>query len=107
MAGITIPLLGIFTLPVIGLICALITVDGAIGFANSIDKNMGTNTIILAGMVFSLFVNAILTLISALSEKMLINLFSGKWEVSRKRLDLCFYICSHCFCNINYNNEIY
>jgi len=69
MAGITIPLLGIFTLPVIGLICALITVYGAIGFANSIDKNMGTNTIILAGMVFSLFVNAILTLISALSRE--------------------------------------
>lgn len=69
ITGIAIPMLGFFTLPVVGLICGLITVFGAVGFAASMDKNMDTNTIILAGMVFSLFVNAMLTMISSLKRE--------------------------------------
>ncbi len=63
--GFTISILGFFTLPVVGLIGGMVTVFAAVGFAASVDRNMDTNTIILAGMVFSLFVNAILTLVSS------------------------------------------
>ncbi|WP_373600512.1 FecCD family ABC transporter permease [Paraclostridium bifermentans] len=64
--GISIPFLGQLTLPVIGFLCGLITVYGVIVFSSKIDKTMSNNTIILAGMVFSLFVNALLTTLTAL-----------------------------------------
>ncbi len=67
--GFTISLLGFFTLPAVGLIGGLVTVFAAVGFAASVDRNMDANTIILAGMVFSLFVNAILTLVSSLKRE--------------------------------------
>ncbi|NLL06416.1 MAG: iron ABC transporter permease [Clostridiaceae bacterium] len=69
VTGFTIPILGFFTLPLVGLVFGLITVFGAVGFAASMDRNMDTNTIILAGMVFSLFINAILTLVSSLKRE--------------------------------------
>jgi iron complex transport system permease protein len=69
ITGITIPLVGLFTLPLAGLIGGMLTIFGAIAFAASIDKSMETNTIILAGMVFALFANAILTLVSSISHE--------------------------------------
>lgn len=69
VTGLTIPILGFFTLPLVGLVFGLVTVFGAVGFAASMDRNMDTNTIILAGMVFSLFINAILTMVSALKRE--------------------------------------
>ena len=65
MLGIT-PL-GIFTLPVAGFVFGLATVLLAIAFAARVDKGLKNNTIILVGMVFSLFVSAILTLLNALN----------------------------------------
>ncbi|MDO7205239.1 hypothetical protein Q5M85_14975 [Paraclostridium bifermentans] len=47
----------------------MITVYGVIVFSSKIDKTMANNTIILAGMVFSLFVNALLTTLTALLVK--------------------------------------
>lgn len=67
ISGFTIPLLGKLTLPFIGLIGGLLTVYLAISFTSKIDKNMGKNTIILVGMVFSLFINAMITLMTAIS----------------------------------------
>lgn len=64
--GVSIPFLGQLTLPVIGFLFGLITVYGVIVFSSKIDKTMSNNTIILAGMVFSLFVNALLTTLTAL-----------------------------------------
>lgn len=64
--GISIPFLGQLTLPLIGFLCGLITVYGVIVFSSKIDKTMANNTIILAGMVFSLFVNALLTTLTSL-----------------------------------------
>ena len=64
--GIVIPFLGKLTLPLIGFLFGLITVYGVIVFSSKIDKTMSNNTIILAGMVFSLFVNALLTTLTAL-----------------------------------------
>ena len=66
--GLNIPFLGMFTLPVSGLICGLLTVFLAVKFASIMDKNLENNTIILVGMVFSLFVNAVLTLLISLSK---------------------------------------
>ncbi len=66
ISGFTLPLLGRLTLPFVGLVGGLLTVYLAIGFSSRIDKNMENNTIILVGMVFSLFINAMLTLLTSL-----------------------------------------
>ena len=65
VSGISIPLLQGFTLPVVGFLFGLLTVFIVISFAARIDKTMSNNTIILAGMVFSLFVNALLTTLTS------------------------------------------
>lgn len=69
VSGLTIPFLGIFTLPVAGFIGGLATVFLAMAFAARIDRKMENQTVILVGMVFSLFVNAVLTLVTALSRE--------------------------------------
>lgn len=66
LTGFSIPILGRLTLPFAGLLSGLLTVYLAISFAAKIDRNMENNTIILIGMVFSLFINAMTTLMSAL-----------------------------------------
>lgn len=65
VSGMYVPFLGNFTLPLVGFIFSLITVFLVMVFSAKIDKTMSNNTIILSGMVFSLFVNALLTTISA------------------------------------------
>ncbi len=74
VTGFSIPFLGLFTLPVVGLSFGLLTVFIAVKFAAKMDKNLENNTIILVGMVFSLFVNAILTLIMAMEKDHLAQL---------------------------------
>lgn len=64
--GISIPIIGNLALPIIGFICGITTVFIVILFANKVDKGLSNSTIILAGMVFSLFTSAILTTITAL-----------------------------------------
>lgn len=66
ITGITIPVIGSFTLPFVGFIFGLFTVYLVILFSSKIDKTMSNNTIILAGIVFSLFVNALLTTLTAM-----------------------------------------
>ncbi len=66
VTGIAIPVIGSFTLPFVGFIFGLFTVYLVILFSSKIDKTMSNNTIILAGMVFSLFVNALLTTLTAM-----------------------------------------
>jgi len=67
--GVTVPLLGMLTLPLMGFVFGLGTILLAVSIASRIDMQMENNTIILTGMVFSLFVNAITTLLSALSRE--------------------------------------
>ncbi|HHZ01645.1 MAG TPA: iron ABC transporter permease [Tissierellia bacterium] len=74
VTGFNIPFLGLFTLPLTGLTFGLLTVFLAIKFAYKLDQNLENNTIILVGMVFSLFVNAILTLITAMARDHLAQL---------------------------------
>jgi len=66
ISGITIPLLKFITLPLTGFVFGLLTVFLVAAFSSRIDKSMSNNTIILCGMVFSLFLNALLTLLSAI-----------------------------------------
>lgn len=65
--GVSIPFIGNFALPFIGFLSGLLTVIMVILFANRVDRGMSNNTIILSGMVFSLFASAMLTTISALN----------------------------------------
>lgn len=65
VSGISIPIAQGFTLPLAGFISGLITVFLVISFSAKIDKSMSNNTIILSGMVFSLFVNSLLTTLTA------------------------------------------
>jgi len=66
ISGISIPFLGGFSLPLTGFIFGLITVFFVAAFSSRIDKSMTNNTIILCGMVLSLFLNAVLTTLSAI-----------------------------------------
>jgi iron complex transport system permease protein len=72
--GISLPLIGGFTLPLAGLIFGLFTVYLVISFSAKIDSTLSNNTIILFGMVVSLFVNALLTVMIALFREELKNL---------------------------------
>lgn len=69
VSGFALPLFGRFTLPAAGLLFGLLTVYLAVTFAEKVDKNMANNTIVLVGMVFSLFINAMLTLMIAMSKE--------------------------------------
>ena len=69
MTGFTLPLFGRFTLVFCGFLGGLGTVFLAMGLASRFDRNLENTTVILTGMVLSLFVNAILTLVIAFSRE--------------------------------------
>jgi len=79
IAGFTIPFLGRFTLPTAGLVFGMLTVLAGVTFAARVDRGMSTNTIILAGMVFSLFVNAILSTLTVLFHESLEQVYM--WQL--------------------------
>ncbi len=72
MFGVT--FLGVLTLPVFGLVGGLVTVFLALGVASKVDKNFQNTSIILMGTAFSLFANAMITIIMALSNENLSEL---------------------------------
>lgn len=65
--GISSGILGAFLLPAVSLAFALGTVILVVGFATRMDKNLSNTTIVLIGMVVSLFCNAIMSMLSTLS----------------------------------------
>ena len=65
--GITIPVLGIFTLPVFSMLGAFATMLGVMGFARLVDRSMKMETIILTGIIFSSFLGSIISLMIALT----------------------------------------
>ena len=69
LLGVSIPFLGIFSLPVMGFIFGLGTIIIVMRFAIKVGGGLENNTIILSGMVISLFANAIVTLMSAISRE--------------------------------------
>ncbi|MDR0400232.1 MAG: iron ABC transporter permease [Treponema sp.] len=66
LCGLRLPLLGAFTLPAAGFGAGLLTVLLALALSARLDRSMSNNTVILLGMVISLFVNALLTVLMAL-----------------------------------------
>jgi iron complex transport system permease protein len=65
ISGITLPFWSAISLPLTGFVFGLATVFFVAAFSSRIDRSMSNNTIILCGMVLSLFLNAILTTLSA------------------------------------------
>jgi len=65
VSGIALPFLGGFTLPLVGFAFGVATVFCVAAFSSRVDKSMSSNTIILCGMIASLFLNALLTTLSA------------------------------------------
>jgi iron complex transport system permease protein len=74
LTGFALPFLGGFTLPAAGFLAGLLTIFLVLRFSSRLDGNFSNNTIILFGMVFSLFINALLTTLSALYREELRNL---------------------------------
>lgn len=64
VCGVSAGALGAFLLPLAGLLCGLATVAGVIAFSARIDRSLSNNTIILAGMVISLFLNALMSTVA-------------------------------------------
>ena len=64
--GVTFPLASMMSMPILGFIFGLGTIFLVMAIATQLDAGMDNHTIILTGMVFSLFVNAITTLLFAL-----------------------------------------
>lgn len=65
--GISIPFLGLFTLPVISMIGALVTMLAVMGFARLVDRSLKMETVILTGIIFSSFLGSIMSLMIALT----------------------------------------
>lgn len=66
VSGMSIPFLGNLTMPVVGFIFSLSTMVIVLKFSEKVDRSMSNTTIILSGMVISLFFSAALTTLSAL-----------------------------------------
>lgn len=64
-----IPFMGKMTLMIVGLTSAILTVLLVIYFAERVDKYLSNHTIILVGIVFSLFINSLLTIVIALAHE--------------------------------------
>ncbi|WP_411229927.1 MULTISPECIES: FecCD family ABC transporter permease [Bacillaceae] len=64
---ITIPFLGSYTLPVLSIVTAFLTVFLVLLFAKKLDPAMKVETIILTGIIFSSFLGAFISLLIALT----------------------------------------
>lgn len=68
LAGVSLPFAGSLAVPAAGFAFSLLTIAAVMRFSRAVDPRLDNNTIILSGMIVSLFANAILTLLSALSK---------------------------------------
>jgi iron complex transport system permease protein len=66
--GAALPIASSASLPVMGFIFGLGTIFLALAVAGRLDGQMRNNTVILVGMVFSLFINAVTTLMSVMAK---------------------------------------
>lgn len=65
--GISVPFLGMFTLPVFSMLGAFLTMVTVMSFAKLIDRAMKMETIILTGIIFSSFLGSVISLMISLS----------------------------------------
>ncbi|OFI49896.1 ABC transporter permease [Floricoccus tropicus] len=88
ISGISIPIISIYLLPTTGFIFGLLTVLIVLSISKQLDNSLSNQTVILVGMVITLFVGAIITMITAFAQSHLQQLvfwqmgsFSGSsWE---------------------------
>jgi len=64
--GVALPFLSLFTLPILGFVFGLGTILLVMTISRRLDPRMENHSIILTGMVFALFINAVTTLMFAL-----------------------------------------
>ena len=88
--------IGYFLLPAVGFGCGLLTVLIVIFIASRLDSGFSNHTIILFGFIFSLFVNAVMTMLSALNKSHMQRLilwqmgsFSGRRFIHAGIIFLC------------------
>ncbi|WP_342508391.1 iron ABC transporter permease [Sporosarcina sp. FSL K6-2383] len=65
--GISIPVLGTYTLPIFSMVGAALTMFLVLGFARLVDHSMTMETIILTGIIFGSFLGSVLSLMIALT----------------------------------------
>ncbi|MFB4163477.1 FecCD family ABC transporter permease [Alteribacillus sp. JSM 102045] len=65
--GVTLPILGSFTLPIISIVTGFMTLLFLLGFVRFIEKSITTETIILAGIIVSSFLGSVISLLIALT----------------------------------------
>lgn len=65
--NLSIPFLGLYTLPVLSIVSAFLTIVLVLFFARSVERTMRVETIILTGIIFSSFLGAFISLIIALA----------------------------------------
>lgn len=65
--GFSFGILGTFLMPVVSLCFAFATVILAVGFSTRLDRSLSNTTIVLVGMVISLFLNAIISMLATIS----------------------------------------
>ncbi|MGJ7909776.1 FecCD family ABC transporter permease [Neobacillus sp. LXY-1] len=64
---ISLPLVGMFTLPILSIVFSLMTIFLVLSFAKKIEHSMRVETIILTGIIFSSFLGALISLMIALT----------------------------------------
>ncbi|OLN23661.1 ABC transporter permease [Domibacillus antri] len=74
--NISIPFLGGFTLPVISISTAIMTIFFVLLFAQTIERSMKVETIILTGIIFSSFLGSVISLMIALTGEELRQIIS-------------------------------
>lgn len=79
ISGFSIPFFGKLTLTMMGFVSGLLTIIVVIAIASKIDRSLSNQTIILSGMVFSLFLNALLTIVISLSREELHQII--QWQM--------------------------
>lgn len=67
VVGLSSGLLGAFLMPIVSLCFALGTVILVVGFSTRLDRSLSNTTIVLTGMVISLFLTAIMNMLATLS----------------------------------------
>ena len=65
--NISLPVIGIYTLPALSILFSLITIFAVLAFAKKMDRSMKVETIILTGIIFSSFLSAFISLMIALT----------------------------------------
>lgn len=65
--NISLPFFGLFTLPLLSIVFAFLTMMIVIVFARLLDKSMRVETVILTGIIFSSFLGALISLMIALT----------------------------------------